>query len=204
MEHFARFAPSFFRDVESNIRNWLSANSTEVPIVVKEYVDRLFQTGPDGKFAVGRFSDGLLPVCYTADDETTAVHEVTHHRDVEYRKVILSMPESDRHSVGALSYSLALITLSIDGQIANLVGRPGMPFLTGVEAQQADAYAACRSLAKLLKQDKLADGLRTPSARRSGSICYPIFQRGSISEPGIPVSFIPLKFDVVSMRSVRN
>lgn len=109
-----------------------------------------------------RFTDGSIPVYYTALDRVTAESETAHWLVPVAR---------------ASNYFRPLI-VDFWGKYVDLVELKEQPaFLTG---EQVDgAYDRCLSVTR----EAIAQGhdaLKTPSARLSNGICFPIFSRKAI------------------------
>ncbi len=117
-----------------------------------------------GQRVVGetRFSNGTLPVYYTAMDDLTAIAEVSHW-----------LPKVP----GAPVY-YRLINVEFEGLHKDLRGiAPAPACLIGECAN--GAYAECQAIAAAAVDEGL-DALLTHSARRVGGACLPVLAKRSI------------------------
>lgn len=111
-------------------------------------------------FRVTRYSDGYMPVYYSAIEERTCVAELRHHL---------------RDSLG-LSRYFAMIACEFRGQVLILLGHETR-FGDLISATDS-GYPFCQKLAREARG--VVDGLHAPSAREKGGTCVPVFRREAL------------------------
>jgi hypothetical protein len=122
-------------------------------------------------FGFGRFGDGKeYPVHYSAIEEETCIEEVKH----QARRSFEAMQSGD------LPYSrfCQFISSTFDGVILILCGHE----VAHRELVSSDesGYPFCQSLARQARAQAIA-AFHTPSARRRGGICVPVFAQETLS-----------------------
>ncbi|MBS0339446.1 MAG: RES family NAD+ phosphorylase [Proteobacteria bacterium] len=124
------------------------------------HLDWLFDGRP--KQSGSRFTDGTIPVLYTAREVETAI--------AEKARWISALP-------GATAYQ-QLLRIEVEGQTKDLCTLDPRPeCLTGEAA--TGAYELCFAVAKEAVAEGL-DGFHTPSARRHDGVCTPVIRRQAI------------------------
>ena len=118
-------------------------------------------------FPVSRFSDGTIGVFYSAREVSTCEQEISFHLKIEE---------------GDPSQFYTLINCEYSGSTADLRGKEiDYPDLV---SQTADGYPFCQHLGRTAKEKNI-DAFYTPSARKEGGICVPIFTETALSKPDI-------------------
>ena len=129
-------------------------------------------------FPVGRFSDGSLPVYYSALEEATCQQELAFHLAWE------SSGKPGDTSGHLRSYSL--ISCYYSGNSSDLRGREQVyPELI---SQTEEGYPFCQSLGFESVRLKI-DAFLAPSARFHSGTCIPVFNRSALSNPAISARF---------------
>lgn len=146
-------------DFEENLAYYRDLDATPESHLEWIFVKRVQQGRPQG-----RFTDGSIPVFYTATERSTAEAETAHW---------LVPLDSAPHYFRTLSVSF--YGKHVD--LHQVVPRPQC--LTG--EQTTGAYAACLKITQEATSIAL-DGFKTPSARRQGGVCFPILRREAIGE----------------------
>jgi hypothetical protein len=140
----------------------------ELVTTADEAVRDCFQShdGYPTAFPIGRFGDGSYGVYYSAIEIATTIEEVAHHRKNEI--IELGHPRYFR-----------TLRCSFSGSVLVLIGHEtAYPDLI---SETEDGYPLCQSIAA----EALAaayDALRTPSARRQGGVCLPVFIESSLTD----------------------
>jgi hypothetical protein len=136
------------------------------PITPQDAVDYSFtRHGSPPTFGKGRFGDGNAPVFYTALEEETCEAEVSHHIKDE----IAAVP---------FPRFFQLIACDFSGPVLVLIGKEAdYPDL--VSPTEA-GYPFCQALAQSARGSNIGAFL-TPSARRDGGICTPVFSRSALA-----------------------
>jgi hypothetical protein len=117
-------------------------------------------------FPRGRFGDGTYPVCYSALEIETSIEEVAHHQ----KKPINELRHPRYFRILRCSFSgVALVLVGHEQSYPDLIS----PTESG--------YPFCRSLAGEARGAG-HDALRTPSARRPGGICLPVFTESTLTD----------------------
>lgn len=117
-------------------------------------------------FAVGRYSDGNWPVCYTALDESTAREEIIHHRGAELL-LPAPRPRTAYYCLLSLHYSGLTIDLRPQTQV--------WPDLLN-----STDYQFCQSLAREAI-DRNLSGFVAPAVRRPAGSNVPVFLRTALT-----------------------
>lgn len=118
-------------------------------------------------FGKGRFGDGSHPVFYSALERETCEEEVKHR----LRDAKAAVPY-DRY--------FQFITCDFSGVVLDLCGREDAhPELV---SETEDGYPFCQALA-LTSRNSGVEAFHTPSARRAGGICTPVFSRPALANP---------------------
>jgi hypothetical protein len=157
----------------------------EIPVTAREAL--VFSFSPKSKlppfYSQGRFGDGSYPVYYSALEEDTCAEEVKYHLEKKIAAdggVRLPFPRF---------YSL--LVCDFEGTALMLCGQEGKyPDLVSPTEQ---GYPFCQRLAASARADHV-DGFVTPSARRQGGVCAPVFVLDALSNPRI-VATIRLLLD---------
>ena len=126
---------------------------------------------------VTRFSDGSFPVFYSALEMETAEAEICHW----FRKIV-GNPNTPR-----TGYYLCF-SCDFDGSVKDLRSK----YKEWVELTYED-YKFCNILGAEAVQ-LLLDALLSPSARRVGGTCVPVFTKTSISNPQV-VTHVAVTYD---------
>lgn len=120
-----------------------------------------------------RFSDGSKRVYYSALDLATTIDERLHW----FRK--------ECQPTQVVRLYLRLLQCNFAGSTKNLIPyADALPFLTS-----EDGYSQCNALANEAIACGL-DALLTPSARRAGGTCVPVFSERSLSNPTFTSSHV--------------
>ena len=130
--------------------------------------------GEERPFRTSRFSNGTIPVYYSALDEATCQQELKFH-------IQKDLSEQSDH-VARYSRSFSLIGCQFLGKAANLLGQEKRyPELT---SPSEDGYPFCQAIG-LEAVQKNVHGLLAPSARNRGGTCVPVFARSALSRPRV-------------------
>jgi hypothetical protein len=133
-------------------------------------LDKPFEPKPQLTPQPTRFSDGTIRVFYSALEADTAEVEV---RDWYLRHAFGSTRE--RRTVYYMSFSC-----DYAGHTKDL--RPYVATLPCLIQDEKSAYPDCHRIAAEAVKDGLG-GLLTPSARKPGGTCLPVFRRKALSNP---------------------
>ena len=117
-----------------------------------------------------RFSDGAIPVFYSALEVDTA--------EVEVRDWCL------RHAFGTTRERRTAYYMSFSCDYAAHTKdlRPHVAILPCLIQDEESGYADCHRIAAEVVKDGLG-GLLTPSARKPGGTCLPVFRREALANP---------------------
>lgn len=118
-------------------------------------------------FGKGRFGDGSYPVYYSALEMETCEEEVRHRL---------------REAKAAVPFDMyfQFIACDFSGAILHLCGSEGAhPELV---SKTEDGYPFCQALAQVARNSAI-DAFHSPSARRTGGICAPVFSRPALANP---------------------
>ncbi|MFC5605838.1 RES family NAD+ phosphorylase [Variovorax soli] len=128
-----------------------------------------------------RFTDGSIPVLYTAAESDTALAEKVHWLPPE----------------GGPSMYVQLVTVDAQATTKDLhLIDPRPACLTGEAA--TGAYAQCLAITQEAIADQL-HGFHTPSARRDGGTCTPILSKTSVLAM-TEVQYVRFDFDEAQAR----
>jgi hypothetical protein len=115
-----------------------------------------------------RFSDGTFAVSYSALEEETCVEEIKYHRRDDLEML--------RPGKGGRFY-YRLFQIRYEGRTVSLFDL----LHDHPEIATNEGYQFCRSLGReAVARSK--DAFRTPSARRSGGVCVPVFRREALGD----------------------
>ena len=118
-------------------------------------------------FGKGRFGDGSHPVFYSALERETCEEEVRHR----LRDPRAAVP-FDRY--------FQFVACDFSGVVLDLCGREGIhPELV---SETEDGYPFCQALAVVARNSGV-EAFHTPSARKAGGICTPVFARSTLANP---------------------
>lgn len=115
-----------------------------------------------------RYSDGSIPVFYSALERETAKEEIKHHT-----KKYLTQHATKPRTVYFLRFACDFNGTGKDLRVKH----DEWQWLT----HDSD-YSKCHDIAHEAVQEGL-DGLLAPSARRNNGTCLPVFKRAAISNP---------------------
>ena len=125
------------------------------------------QHGAPPTFGRGRFGDGSHPVYYSALEMETCEQEVRHR----LKDVKAAVP---------FDMYFQFIACDFSGAVLNLCGsEEAHPELM---SETEDGYPFCQALA-LAARNSGIEAFHTPSARRKGGICTPVFSRPTLGHP---------------------
>jgi hypothetical protein len=138
------------------------------PITPQEAVNYSFTAhGAPPTFGTGRFGDGTVPVYYAALEMKTCEREVKYH----LAKEIAVVP---------LPRLYQLIACDFAGDILDVCGHEhDHPELV---SETDSGYPFCQALAQRAIASNI-DAFHTPSARRLGGICTPVFSHPALTSP---------------------
>ncbi|MBL7685693.1 MAG: RES family NAD+ phosphorylase [Deltaproteobacteria bacterium] len=125
------------------------------------------------KWFSSRFSDGSWPVLYSAEDEKTALYETMFHARNFYKEEILNR--------GFIQITRRVLTLRLESQYHLNLNENDFSKLYFLNEPNFSSYPQCQNLASEWIQ-KGCELFRTPSARRPGGICTPIFKKEIIAQ----------------------
>lgn len=119
-----------------------------------------------------RYTDGTLPVFYSALERNTTRAEMLHHNRLRLLGVT---------SVPGMSVFMREVECKFDGQVKDL--RPEVQNISHLVSEEADgAYDTCNAIAAEARAEGLY-GLLAPSARQPDGSCLPVFTRVALSDP---------------------
>lgn len=128
-----------------------------------------------------RFTDGSIPILYTALDLPTAQAEVEHW--------LPPLPDTPIY--------YRAVGLDFRGEYKDLRELTPIPdYLTGEAAD--GAYSECLNITKVAVKEGL-DAFKTPSARRAGGVCFPILSRSSVRAM-TSLNYIRFTFETATSR----
>ena len=136
---------------------------------LEQYLDGPFRPRASTGYPSGRFSDGTIPVFYSALEPETA----------EAEAINLQVKYAIENASGRLA-NFMRVSCRFSGQTKDL--RPYVSTMTYLTASSTSDYRQCRLLGSEAHHNGL-DGLTTPSAQRSGGTCLPVFRRPVLSDP---------------------
>lgn len=127
----------------------------------------LTQHGAPPTFGRGRFGDGSHPVYYSALETETCEQEVRHRL-------------RDAKAAVAFDMYFQFIACDFSGAVLNLCGREeAHPELV---SETEDGYPFCEAIAQAARNSAI-EAFHTPSARRTGGVCTPVFSRPALGNP---------------------
>lgn len=143
-----------------------------------QLIDNVFQPSTDPNHSTPfnpntRFSDGSEAVFYSAIQDETAIAEVQYHQTQsgEFREIEITPSASPRH--------FWLYEVDFEGRSLDLF--PIYPKYPELTSRDSDGYPRCREIAVKARETG-ANALRTPSARRTGGTCTPVFDRACLAD----------------------
>lgn len=137
-----------------------------------ELLRRPFAAKPHYAVRRSRFSDGTLPVYYSALEKETTRAELRHHNRLRFLGVT---------SILGMAVFMREVECTFQGQVKDL--RPELGRIPHLVAEEADGgYETCNQIAAEARGQGL-HGLLTPSARLNGGCCLPVFSQAALSEP---------------------
>jgi hypothetical protein len=145
-----------------------------------QFLDGPFNPKPHYTPRQSRYTDGTLPVYYSALERDTTRAELQHHSRLRFLGVT---------SIPGMSVFMREVECTFDGRVKDLrPERTNVPHLVGDEVD--GAYGTCNAIAAEARAEGL-DGLLAPSARQPNGTCLPVFTRGTLSNPilGVWVTF---------------
>jgi hypothetical protein len=123
------------------------------------------QHGLPPTFGKGRFGDGSYPVYYSALEMETCEEELRHRlRDAQ---AAIPFPRY-----------FQFIACDFSGTVLNLCGSERAP--PELVSKTEDGYPFCQALA-LTARSSGVEALHTPSARKIGGVCTPVFSRPALA-----------------------
>jgi hypothetical protein len=163
---------------ETLLRRGLDLNSIEdgkailaligAPFTPHEAVAYSFaRRGAPPTFGRGRFGDGSHPVYYSALEMQTCEEEVRHRL-------------KDPQAAVPFDRYFQFVACDFSGVVLDLCGREGIhPELV---SKTEDGYPFCQALAVVARNSAI-EAFHTPSARKTGGICTPVFARSALANP---------------------
>ncbi len=139
--------------------------------------DIKYAFGTRKRFSITRYGNGTWPVLYAAADIETGIHEVAYHLRTSWK--------ADAKGNRRKRYRLSK-------RVAYVLGFDESSFVTvPSQAKYLDSkkYSDCHDFAKKALSKK-AKGLKAPSVRKKGGLCYPVFDKDLVeTHPGLEKSF---------------
>ena len=126
------------------------------------YVEWVFDKHGQTAMQPTRFTDGSIPVLYTASEAETAFAEKAHW--------LSPLP--------GVSVFQQLVRVNVQGATKDLRTIDPQPACLTAEAATA-AYAACFEVTKEANAEGL-EGFNTPSARMHGGCCTPVLSKAAV------------------------
>ncbi len=160
-------SPQSFSEIQERLRELGFVFESE------QLIDGVFEPNPSypTPFRPTRFTSGQKAVFYAALEEETSIEEMKYYqtKEQELSEVEGSSNVSPRY--------FSVFEIDFGGEVLDLFPlRDSCPELT---SSDEGGYQKCRSLADEARSRSI-DAFRTPSARRSGGICTPVFARNSL------------------------
>ncbi len=151
-------------------------NRLQHPFTAEDVVDRSFRGNIRSatRFPVGRFGDGTIAVYYSSLEEATCRREMEFH--------LREAMSDQREHASKHPRSYSLISCHYSGTTADLRGREEK--YPDLVSESDEGYPFCQSLG-LNAAERGIQGFLTPSARRQGGVCAPVFDHQSLSEPNV-------------------
>lgn len=141
-----------------------------IPFTAKELVDEVFnpKIGFPTPFPPKRFSDGSIPVYYSALDDETCIIECKYWISKWISGLIQKKERSLYYSsVRAVFNGISVDLLKFLDELPLLVDDP------------PEGYIFCQRIGREASTSNI-DGLLTPSARKTDGVCTPVFRRSAI------------------------
>lgn len=142
-----------------------------------QVIDKVFEPSTNRKhatpFAKTRFTDGEKAVFYSALENETSIEEVRYHqvRSGEFSDLENTPTAPPRY--------FSLYETDFDGTVLDLFQiQANCPELT---SEDESGYPKCRQIAEEARRRSI-NAFRTPSARRQGGTCTPVFDRQSLED----------------------
>lgn len=142
-----------------------------------QLIDKVFDpsTNPNHAtpFAQTRFTDGTKAVFYSALEDETSIEEIKYHqvRNSEFSDLAGTTTAPPRY--------FSLYEIDFDGMVLDLfLIQANCPELI---SKDQNGYPKCRQLTEEARSQSV-NAFRTPSARRSGGTCIPVFDRQSLGD----------------------
>lgn len=143
-------------DVEENYRYF-----GNLDVSPDQHLDYIFSGGQKDS---SRFTDGSIPVLYTALETTTALAEKAHWLPM----------------ISAQPVIYQFLYIDFHGAYKNLNALDPVPAcLTG--GRETGAYDLCIAVTREAIKEEL-DGFQTPSARNPGGVCCPVLSRPAVRQ----------------------
>ncbi len=142
-----------------------------------QLIDKVFEPSTNPKhatpFAQTRFTDGEKAVFYSALEDETSIEEV------RYRQVRSGEFSDLENTQTAPPRYFSLYETDFDGTVLDLFPfQANCPELT---SEDESGYPKCRRTAEEARS-RSVNAFRTPSARRQGGTCTPVFDRQSLGD----------------------
>ncbi len=144
-----------------------------------QLIDKMFEPSTNPKypthFTKTRFSNGDKAIFYSTLEDETSIEEIRYHqtRSGEFSDLENTLKAPPRY--------FRLYETDFDGTMLDLfIIHADCPELT---SQDESGYPRCRQLAEKARSRSI-NAFRTPSARRPGGTCTPVFDRQSFG--GVP------------------
>ena len=144
-------------------------------VSLESHLEYIFAKKAQRAKSASRFTDGTIPVFYTALEVETAQAEKAHWL---------------KRADGAVKFQL--VAIDFLGAHKDLRALEPIPMYLTAEAS-AGAYQACLTITIEAVADQL-DGFQTPSVRYRGGSCFPILTRRSVRALR-PRGFIRFEYD---------
>ena len=140
-----------------------------------QLIDRVFEPSTSPRhstpFKPTRFSSGDKAVFYSALEDETSIAEVKY-----YQKKNVEFEDLENFTSAPPRY-FCLYEIDFRGVVLDLFGiHQDCPELT---SKNESGYPKCRELAEEARSGSI-NAFRTPSARREGGTCAPVFDRQSL------------------------
>ncbi len=142
-----------------------------------QLIDKVFGPSTNPKhatpFTQTRFTDGKKAVFYSALEDETSIQEVRYHQ-------VQSGEFSDlENTPTAPPRNFSLYETDFDGTVLDLFPiQTNCPELT---SEDESGYPKCCQIAEEARS-RSVNAFRTPSARRQGGTCTPVFDRHSLGD----------------------
>ena len=164
-------SPESFPEIQERLRK------LKIVFEPTQLIDKVFEPSTNPKqptpFAKTRFTDGDKAVFYSALEDETSIEEIKYHqtRSGEFNDL--------ENIANAPPRYFRLYETDFDGTMLDLFTiHSNCPELTSANES---GYPKCRQLADEARSSSI-NAFRTPSARRSGGTCTPVFDRQSLGD----------------------